>query len=139
MVDTQGAYGRYPGAFWGWLAVIIGGVGALVAAWTLLRPIRFTLDDEGFTLSGGLARRPARFLWTQVGEFSVHRPTPQGPAMASFNFLPGSVPDTFLIRLNRKKFGAEGAIPTGLAKSPSELVRILNGYRDRATRRDNCQ
>jgi hypothetical protein len=96
----------------------------------LVRPQILKLDAEGFTLGGGLTRKPYRVFWRDIEPFFVFR-LPRGGAMAGFNYVAGRRPQTALSTMSHN-LGADGALPKAWALSTEALVAKLNDYRERA-------
>src|SRR5438270_646838 len=116
---------------WRWWCGALFGLGVLVFSWLLIRPQRLTLDQEGFSVSGGLARSPKKIPWRNIEPFFLYQ-LPRGGKMIAFNFKPGAeVHRTLLMKLNAK-LGADGSLPRLWPGSPHNLVDELNAYRERA-------
>ena len=113
-----------------WGCILFFGLGGLVFIWLLVRPQLLILDDEGFTLSGGMVRSPKMTLWRDVESFFVYR-LPRGGKMVGYNFAPGRRKETALAKLARG-LGADGALPKGWPMSAEKMAETLNERRMRA-------
>ena len=96
-------------------------------AFLLLRPQRLTLDQEGFALTGGLARSPMRVAWRDVGEFMI-----LGGPMIGFDYLPDATDTPRGAALASQIAGAQGALPGNWSRPTRTVVDQLNAYRARA-------
>ncbi len=110
------------------------GLGVIVFAWLLVRPQTLTLDDEGFTLSGGLTlpSRVKTIPWRDVEEFFVFS-TGNGSKLIGIDFKPGASERTRYARFSRTAFGADGGLPGYWSGGCENVVQQLNEYRARAT------
>jgi hypothetical protein len=110
----------------GFLATVFG-LGAVAMAYILIRPLRLILDEEGFTLAGGLFRAPKKILWRDIDHFFVldlsADPFIQGVKAIAFNYKPG-VPKNSVIG-NR----SDGRLPGFWPKGTEDMVDELNAYR----------
>lgn len=119
------------GVMFGWFAVAFFGLGVCLSLALLARPQTLLLDSAGFTLAGGLIRRPLKTAWRDVERFFVYR---QGFASASFvgfNYATDRAPNHWLLKFNRA-MGADNVLPDGWALPTREMVARLNAYRERA-------
>jgi hypothetical protein len=112
----------------GWLDIILFGLGVAVFAWLLVRPQVLYLNSEGFSLRGGVVRAPQLTRWGDVQSFYAFR-LPRGGMMIGFNYAEGRRPKLAVLA---RLAGAEGALPKGWPKSPDAMAAILNDYRERA-------
>lgn len=114
-----------------WWCMAFFGLGVLVFAWQLVRPQILVLNEQGFSLGGGLVRSPKLVPWKDIEGFHVvHRRCRIGD-MIGYNFAPG-VKKSSVMRSVTKSLGAEAALPQGWTLSPEEMVVLLNEYRRRA-------
>ena len=114
-----------------WWCMAFFGLGALVFAWQLVRPQILMLNEQGFSLGGGLVRSPKLVPWKDIeGFYVVHRRRRIGD-MIGYDFAPG-VKESSVVRSVTKSLGAEAALPQGWTLSPEEMVVLLNEYRRRA-------
>jgi hypothetical protein len=95
-----------------------------------MRPRRLVLDDEGFTLTGGLVWSPQKLCWRDIDHFFGYR-LAKGGKLIGFNFKPGLRGAGPRFRLNQV-FGADGALPRGWTRSPERMVDELNAWRMQA-------
>jgi hypothetical protein len=114
----------------GWLCLALFGTGVVVFVWTLIRPMSLVLDSHGFTLSGGLVRKPRRELWSDITGFHVWS-LPRGGTMIGYGYVPGARKPSALRSFNQS-MGAEAALPKGWKLGPKAMVERLNDYRERA-------
>ena len=115
---------------WRWLCGGFFGLGAIVLAAVTIRPQRVTLDREGFTISGGLARRPQRRAWRDVEGF-VARRMPRGGTMVFYHLADHARPDTYLGDLTRR-WGGDGMLPRTISGTPEAIAAEFNAYRQAA-------
>jgi hypothetical protein len=116
---------------WRWWCGAFFGLCTAVFCWLLIRPQRLTLDQQGFTVGGGLVRSPKKILWRNIDPFFVYR-LPRGGKMIAYNYKQGAErPRTLLMKLNGR-LGAEGSLPRLWPGSPDHLVEELNAYRQQA-------
>jgi len=101
-------------------------------AFLLWRPQRLTLDQEGFALTGGLARSPMRVAWRDVGEFMV-----LGGPMIGFDYLPDATDTPRGAALASQIAGAQGALPGNWSRPTRAVVDQLNACRARAFARSD--
>ena len=113
-----------------WLCTGFFGLCSAMLAWLLVHPHTLTLDEGGFTLSGGLVRAPKTTPWRDVEGFFTYR-LPKGGKMIGYNFAPGVRKDTVMAKIVRG-LAADGALPKGWSESPDEMAQTLNAYRARA-------
>ena len=113
-----------------WLCIVLFGLGAAVFVRLLFRPHILTLDDEGFTVSGGLIRAAKKTPWRDVEGFFVYR-LPKAGKMVGYNLAPGIRNETALAKIGRS-LGADRALPRGWAMSAEKVAETLNAYRARA-------
>jgi hypothetical protein len=113
---------------WGWVDLVLCGAGALVFAWLLVKPQVLRLDEQGFTLDGGLLRRPRQVAWADVDRFFIYR-GPRGVKIVGYNYRPGRAPQSALRKI-ASVLGAEsdGDLPRNWTISPEALVALLNDY-----------
>ena len=121
-------------AFWGWFISGFFGAASFVFLCLLVRPQRLTLDQAGFTVSGGLMRSPRKVFWQEVDPFFVYR-LPRGGNMIGYmigyNFKPGARERTRMLDFSRR-LGADGALPRAWPGSAEHMVDELNSYRTKA-------
>ena len=110
--------------------VVFFGLCSTIFIWLLIRPQRLTLDEEGFTLSGGLVRTPKKVRWRDVDEFFVYR-LPKGGKLIGYNYRLNSCAASPMTKFNRQ-FGADAALPKGWAIPPEIMADELNTYRRQA-------
>ena len=113
-----------------WLCTGFFALCAAMFAWLLVRPHTLTLDEGGFTLSGGMVREPKTTPWRDIEGFFVYR-LPKGGKMIGYNFAPGVRKDTVMAKIVRG-LAADGVLPKGWPQSPDEMAQTLNAYRARA-------
>jgi hypothetical protein len=113
-----------------WLCTGFFGLCSATLAWLLIHPHTLTLDESGFTLSGGLVRAPKTTAWRDVEGFFVYR-LPKGGKMIGYNFAPGVRKDTVMAKIVRG-LAADGVLPKGWPQSPDKMAETLNAYRARA-------
>lgn len=121
MRQADGADGRL------WISCVFFGACAASFAWLLIRPQQLHLDAQGFTIGGGLVRRPKMVAWTDVTGFFVYRLSRRG-RMIGYNYAPGARPTSWLITLNHR-LGVDGALPKSWPGSPETVAADLNAYR----------
>jgi hypothetical protein len=117
-----------PILFWGG---IFFSICALVFVGLLIRPQKLVIDQNGFTLAGGLVWSPKKIEWRDVDKFfvvSVRR----GVSMIGFNYA-----DTYVERPRGTAFsqriaGCDGSIPGVWSGPKTAVVDRLNGYRQQA-------
>ncbi|WP_293400401.1 hypothetical protein [Phenylobacterium sp.] len=112
------------------VGVVFFGLCSTIFTWLLIRPQRLSLDEEGFTLSGGLVRTPKKVRWKDVDEFFVYR-LPRGGKLIGYNYRPNSGEASPMTKFNRQ-FGADAALPKGWATPPETMANKLNTYRRQA-------
>jgi len=110
------------------LPLSLFGLGSLVLIGLLIRPQVLSLDPEGFTLAGGLMRKPQRTLWRDIDKFFVYAVPSGGGDMVAYNYSPGKLPTTVAASLSHA-MGADGGLPPGWSLPPAEMVERLNAYR----------
>ena len=111
----------------GWFFGLCAGVFALL----LLRPRKLTLDSDGFSISGGLARKPTKTEWQDVtGFFPVS--IRAGSSMVGFNYSADAKHKPRGTWVSKRLAGADGAISGAWPCSTAKLARQLNAYRERA-------
>lgn len=107
------------------------GLGSVVFVILLVRPRKLTLDEDGFSIAGGLARKASKTNWADVaGFFPVSIRI--GASMVGFDYTAdaGSRPRG---ALGAKRIsGADGAISGAWPCSTSHLADQLNDYQERA-------
>ncbi|MGZ9409796.1 MAG: hypothetical protein ACXW3J_04120, partial [Methylocystis sp.] len=119
------------GVMFGWFAVAFFGLGVCLSLALLARPQTLLLDSAGFTLAGGLIRRPLKTAWRDVERFFVYRQGFASPSHIGINFAANRAPNHWLLKYSRA-VGLEGALPDGWALPTREMVARLNAYRERA-------
>jgi hypothetical protein len=119
-----------PGGWALWLAVGFFALGIPVFATLLIRPQRLLLDRSGFTVTGGLIRKPSTTRWQDMEGFFVYR-LPKGGKMIGYNYSPDAPDVSSLVKVSRR-FGADAALPKGWPGSPDVMVDELNAFRERA-------
>jgi hypothetical protein len=119
------------GVMFGWFAVAFFGLGVCLSLALLARPQTLLLDSAGFTLAGGLIRRPLKTAWRDVERFFVYRQGFASPSHIGINFAASRAPNHWLLKYSRA-VGLEGALPDGWALPTREMVARLNAYRERA-------
>lgn len=128
------ASGRTDGALAaivGWIGVVFFGLGVCMCLAFLARPQTLLLDEVGFTLDGGLIRRPMKTAWRDVERFFVYRRGFASPSIIGINYTADRAPNHWLLRSNRA-VGLEGALPGGWRLPARDIVARLNAYRARA-------
>jgi hypothetical protein len=120
---------------WRWWAGGFFGLCSLVFVCLLVRPQRLTLDEGGFTLSGGLSRSPRKVAWEITTPFFIYQ-LPRGGKKVAYGltFDPNRSP---LARLNRR-LGADGLLPGLWPDGPDQLCSELNAYREQALERQQA-
>jgi hypothetical protein len=110
------------------------GLCAAVFVVLLFRPRRITLDDKGFSVSGGLARRSRRIAWDDVTGFF---PLSVGVVskMVAYNYSVGARNKPRGAWLTGRLSGADAAIGGAWTCSTTELADQLNSYRERVMAR----
>jgi hypothetical protein len=110
------------------------GLCAAVFVVLLLRPRKLTLDENGFAISGGLARKPIIIQWGDVTGFF---PLSIGPraSMIGFNYSPDAKDKPRGAWVSKRLAGADGAISGAWPCSNADLANQLNTYRQRALTR----
>ena len=103
---------------------------AVVFAWALVRPLRLLLDDEGFTLVGGLVRSPTKVRWHDIESFFVHRVNGRYKTIG-YNYKSG-VRAASLWRDLSRSLGADGVITADWPRSTDGMVEYLNACRTEA-------
>ena len=115
----------------GWGLLAIGGVLLTVAIVQLLPgAASLTLDVEGFHVTG-LYRRTS-YRWDEIEGFGVYQANGK-KKMVGFNFVEGSRPKSFLMKMSRNTIGYEAGIGDLYAPDPDKLADMLNAYLDRQT------
>ena len=104
---------------------------ALVFVVLLVRPRRLVLDRGGFSISGGLALKPAVTDWADVTEFFPVR-IRVGANMVGFNYAADAKNKPRATWAAKPLSGADGGLSGVWPCSPGELAEKLNAYRDRA-------
>jgi hypothetical protein len=89
------------------------------------------LDQEGFSLSGGLLRAPTKVAWSDVTNFFVLQVRP-GTSMIAFNYSTNASNKPRGSALSRRISGADGALTGVWSGSNAAVVEKLNAYRQRA-------
>ncbi len=102
-------HGPDGGGWAGWFILLFFGLSIPVFGWTLIRPQRLTLDEQGFVLSGGMVRSPRQVRWSDVRGFFVYR-LPRGGKMIDYNYAEGARPASLLSGVNHH-LGADAALP----------------------------
>lgn len=100
----------------------------------LLRPRQLTLNEDGFSISGGLARKPTTIQWEDVTGFfplSIRL----GSSMIGFNYSPGAKDKPRGAWVSKRLAGADGGISGAWPCSNADLANQLNAYRHRALTR----
>ncbi len=113
-----------------WLCMVFFGLGVVVAIVQLVRPQRLLLDNEGFTLVGGMVRRPRKERWADVRGFVVFR-LPRGGTMVGYNYAPGAEPKSKLLAISRG-MGCDAGLGKGWPGGDAAMVEQLNAYRQQA-------
>ena len=107
------------------------GLCAVVFAVLLLRPRKLTLDSNGFSTSGGLARRTVKTAWGDVtGFFPVN--IRMGVRMVGFDYSMEAKNKLRTTWLSKNISGADGGISGAWPYSTADLANQLNTYRERA-------
>ena len=115
---------------WRWLCGGFFALGVAVFAAVTVWPQRVTLDAQGFTISGGLARRPRHRAWRDVDHFYPHR-LPRGGTMVFYQLADHARPDTWMGDMNRR-WGGDGLLPKTLPGKPAAIAAEFNAYREAA-------
>ena len=118
---------------WRWLCGGFFGLGVVIFTVVTIRPQRVALNAEGFTISGGLARRPRQRAWRDVEVFFPHR-LPRGGTMVFYQLADHARPDTWMGDLNRR-WGGDGMLPKTLPGKPDAIAAEFNAYRAAALAR----
>ena len=115
----------------GWGLLAIGGVLLTVAIVQLLPgAASLTLDEEGLHVTG-LYRRTS-YRWDEIEGFGVYQANGK-KKMVGFNFVEGSRPKSFLMKMSRNTIGYEAGIGDLYAPDPDKLADMLNAYLDQQT------
>lgn len=120
---------------WRWWGGSLFGLCSVVFVCLLMRPQRLTLDQKGFTLSGGLARSPKKVAWEVTKPFFVYQ-LPRGGKKIAYG-LTSDPNRNLLTRLNRR-LGADGLLPGLWPGSLDEVCSELNAYRELALQRNRA-
>jgi hypothetical protein len=116
---------------WGaWFFGVCAGVFAVL----LVRPRKLTLDSDGFSVSGGLTRKPAKTQWQDVTGFfplSIRA----GSSMVGFNYSANAKHKPRGTWVSKRLAGADGGISGAWPCSTADLAKQLNTYRERALTR----
>ena len=113
-----------------WLGIILFSAGACAFVWLAIRPQRLLLEPDGFTVSGGLVRKPEKVAWTDIEEIVLIR-LPRNATTIGYNFRPSARTDSRLQQINRS-FGADAGIPGVWKYTNEQIVEELNHYREKA-------
>ena len=123
---------------WPIIGLVLFAPGLPICVWLLFRPQRLVLDADGFTLLGGLVRKPKKVPWRDIEPFFVYEIG--GPYLfpgigrkaIGYNLRPEARANSVLSNVSRR-FGADGALPPHLwPGSPDKMVEELNDYRSTA-------
>ena len=104
---------------------------ALVAAVLVVRPRTLTLDQDGFSISGGLIRTARTTPWKDVTGFFPLR-IRAGSSMVGFNYSADAASKPRGTWVATHLSGADAGISGGWSCSTADLANQLNAYRDRA-------
>jgi hypothetical protein len=104
---------------------------AAVFAVLLLRPRKLTLDSEGFSVSGGLTRKPVTTQWQDVTGF-FPLTIRVGSSMVGFNYCADAKHKPRGARVSKRLAGADGGISGAWPCSAADLANRLNAYREHA-------
>ena len=110
------------------------GLGAAVSLVLLLRPRKLTLNENGFSISGGLARKPKVIQWGDVTGFFPLSIRP-GSSMVGFNYSANAKHKPRATWVSKRLAGADGGISGAWPCSTADLAKQLNAYRERALTR----
>lgn len=106
-----------------WSNALFTGVFTVLALWIMIRPHRLRLDDDGFTLSGGLHWSPMRVAWRDVEKF-VAKTYGTRWVQIGIRFRP---------RVKRSWLSGwldiDDSLPGGWDLSDAEMVDYLNEHR----------
>ncbi|MFE0018977.1 hypothetical protein ACFWXH_29295 [Mesorhizobium sp. NPDC059054] len=126
-VLLSGLVGRKELGDWAfWSIEVFAGACALVLFWLVIRPHRLLLNEDGFTLSGGLHWQPMKVLWRDVEEFVTKR----GPNLTTWIGI--------RFRRDARRFRLAGwlrrddVLPGVWELCDPEMVDYLNEWRLRA-------
>ena len=110
------------------------GLCAVVFVILLLRPRKLTLDRDGFSVSGGLARKALKTGWGDVTGFFPVR-IRAGVSMVGFDYSPDAASKPRGAWVAKRISGAAGGISGAWPCSTVDLATQLNDFRDRALAR----
>ena len=107
------------------------GLGTLVFLVLLIRPRQLTMDGEGFSVSGGLTRKPVNRMWRDVTGFFPLR-IRMGSSVVGYNYSPDAAPTARGAWLSKRISGADAGISGLWPCSTRDLADKLNAYRNEA-------
>lgn len=97
----------------------------------LLRPRKLTLNEDGFSISGGLMRKPPKVRWKDVTGF-YPLGIRAGSSMVGFDYSPDAKNRPRGAWVSKHLAGADGGISGAWPCSNVDLANQLNTYRERA-------
>lgn len=100
-------------------------------AWTLIRPQKLILEPDGFSLAGGIMRKPYKVPWRDVSGFFVVS-VARGTKMVGYNFTPDAASRRRGPGIARRISGADGGLHGIWPPSTANIVDELNDYRQKA-------
>lgn len=110
------------------------GLCAAIFVVLLLRPRKLTLNRDGFSISGGLKRKPTMIEWQDVTGFFPLR-IRAGSSMVGFDYSSNAKNKARGTWVSKRLAGADGGISGAWRCSNADLANQLNAYRERALTR----
>ena len=118
------------GSMMQWVAIFFGTCSATFVI-MLVRPRQLSLDENGFSVSGGFLRSPQNTAWRDVSEFFVLSLRP-GTSFVGYHFSPEFVEKHPTVKLARNVTGADGMLHGPWPGTNAKLADKLNAYRQLA-------
>jgi hypothetical protein len=106
----------------GILGIGFFGLGGMVLAIRLVRPVVLQVGPDGIATAGGW--RNVRLAWSDIGAFALVRM--RSTVFLGFDVSPGFAGKLPLSAANRALAGIDGALPAGLTLSPRDLAVLVN-------------
>ena len=110
-----------------WVTIFFGAC-ALTSVVMLARPRRLSLDEIGFSVSGGLLRSAHKTAWQDVSEFFVLSLRP-GTSFVGYRFSPEFAEKHPVSKFGRNLAGADGLLHGPWPGSDTKLATKLNACR----------
>ena len=110
-----------------WVAIFFGTC-STVFVMMLVRPRRLSLDEDGFSVSGGLLRSPQKTSWRDISDFFVLSLRP-GTSFVGYHFSSEFAEKHPTAKLARNVTGADGILHGPWPGSNGKLADKLNAYR----------